>query len=78
MAFKTAKEIISEEIRTWNVTAKKLYEKAEKEFFEAQERLNEAERQSLCDANGKHEFEDMGGFTLLEEKCKHCGWVHSV
>ena len=40
-----------------------------------------ADRMIACDEAGTHEFEDVPGSgrmgSRFEERCKHCGWIHT-
>lgn len=81
----TADEIIDKEIRASEKPRRqditKNREKAARLLAEADESEKLLERQLRCNAARAHEFTTTPGSGMLgdrfEEKCKHCGWIHT-
>jgi hypothetical protein len=55
--------------------------KAARMLTEANALLEAATKRIDCDTNGQHEFQTVPGTGMMgdrfEEKCIHCGWVHT-
>jgi hypothetical protein len=77
--------LITREIK---IAAKGLIADADKDRIKAAEliaRAEQNERQAMkmlnCDKAGKHYFVEVKGTGMFgdrfEEKCKHCGWIHT-
>jgi len=78
MALPTAQEIISREIRERVEIVTTQLEEKKQAYISAQGDLEVALRQLQCDISGTHDFENKGGFLLVDEVCRKCGWTHTV
>ncbi len=79
------KALISRELTAASLSkiadALEMRTKAARMLTEANEMMDRAAKQIDCDAKGQHEFETVPGTGMFgdrfEEKCIHCGWVHT-
>jgi SOS response regulatory protein OraA/RecX len=81
----TATQIIDREIRASEAPRLKAIAADRAKAMELLSAADKAEKrlkkQLRCNAAGAHEFETTPGSGMMgdrfEEKCKHCGWIHT-
>lgn len=82
---KEVQELVSREIKasveSRRADINRLHEVAKNALVRAGEMQRALNHQLHCDTHSMHEFETVPGSGMMgsrfEERCKHCGWIHT-